>query len=108
MTIDPSSLDALQALCLGFAFSGLLASGYEALTGHRLGFRLLQEGGVAAFVGVPILIFSAPLIIVRNTVRNRKAERRPVAGVVVATVIAGFWSILCGRLVLDAAALLVS
>ena len=103
MTIEPATLEALRALALGFALSGLLASGYEALMRRPLGFGLLNRGGVEALAGVPLLIFSAPLVIVRAVIRGRREARRPVVAVVVATVIAGFWSILCGRLVLDAA-----
>lgn len=105
--IDPDSLDALKALCLGFAFSGLLASAYEALTSRPISFRLLQGGDVAALASVPLLVFSAPLIILRNTVRGRRIERRPVAAVFVATIVACFWSLMCGRLMLDAVWLLL-
>ena len=106
MPIDPASLELLKSLCLGFAFSGLLASGYEVAAKRPVSFTLLERGGLQALLGIPILIFSAPAIILRNTIRRRRIDRRPVAAVVLATVIAGFWSILCGRLVLDAAMLL--
>lgn len=103
MTIEPGTLEAFEALVLGFAFSGLLASGYEAVTRRSLGFGLLRRGGFEAMAGVPLLVFSAPLVIIRAVVRGRGPARQPFAAVVVATVIAGGWSILCGRLVLDAA-----
>lgn len=103
MSIEPASLDALKALCLGFAFAGLLANGFEALAGRPASFRLLQTGGMGALASVPVLVFCAPFLIVRNTVRGRRIERRPVIAVVAATAIAGFWSLLSGRLVLDAA-----
>ncbi len=106
MLIDPASLEALRSLFLGFAFSGLLASAYQLVAGRPVSFSLLRKGDARALASAPVLVFSAPLIILRNTIRGRRIERRPVAGVVVATVIAGCWSILCGRLVLDAAAYL--
>lgn len=108
MHVDPASLELLKALCLGFAFSGLLASAYELVARRPMSFRLLETGGVRALASIPILLFSAPAIIVRNTIRGRRIDRRPVAAVVLATVIAGFWSILCGRLVLDAALVLLA
>ena len=106
MPIEPATLDALEALALGFAFSGLLASGYEAVTRRALGFGLLRSGGIGALMSVPLLVFSAPLVIVRAVTRGRGPARQPVAAVVVATVVAGLWSLLCGRLVLDAVHLL--
>lgn len=103
MPIDPQSVESLEALFLGFAFAGLLASAFELVLRRPIGFGLLQAGGWAALASVPVLVFSAPVIIVRNTIRGRRIERRPLVSVVVASVIAGFWSLLCGRLVLDAA-----
>ena len=35
MTIEPAALEALQALVLGFAFAGLLASTFEFVTETR-------------------------------------------------------------------------
>lgn len=102
MSIGPASLDILRALMLGFAFAGLIASAYEMLAGRRLGFGLLRGGGVAAVVGVPVLLFAAPFVIIRNLVRDR-AGGASFTAVFTATMMAGFWSLLCGRLVLDAA-----
>lgn len=107
MSINPASMDALRALVLGFAFAGLLASAYEMLMARRLSFRVLRGGDISAVASVPILVFSAPFIIIRNIVRARPG-RWPFSVVLVATVIAGMWSLLCGRLVLDTATRLLS
>ncbi|MDB5592781.1 hypothetical protein [Enterovirga sp.] len=107
MSFTPTSLELLKALGLGFAFSGLLASVYQLIADRPVSFSLLQQGGIEAILSIPILIFTAPAIILHDTIRGRRLDRRPVAAVVLATVIAGFWSMLCGRLVLDAALLLV-
>jgi hypothetical protein len=106
MSIDPSAIEALQALGLGFAFAGLLASGFELLTERKASFRLLQGGGLGALASIPVVVFSAPFIIVRNTVRGRQIEGRPFHFVMLATMIAGFWSLISGRLVLDVAQML--
>jgi hypothetical protein len=52
-------------------------------------------------------VFSAPFIILRNTLRGRRIERRPMPFVMLATIVAGLWSLAAGRLILDAAALIV-
>ncbi|HEX2510956.1 MAG TPA: hypothetical protein VHK66_10580 [Microvirga sp.] len=106
MAVDPSAVESLQALVLGFAFAGLLASAFELMTERRASFHLLEAGGVAALASVPVLVFSAPFIILRNTVRGRRFERRPIHFVMLATIIACLWSLLSGRLVLDLAVML--
>jgi hypothetical protein len=106
MQFDPSTVEALEALVLGFAFAGLLASGFELLTTKAASFSLLHARGAAALASIPVIVFSAPFIIVRNTIRGRRFERRPFHFVMIATMIACFWSLMSGRLVLDVAQLL--
>jgi hypothetical protein len=103
LRIDPAALEALQALGLGFAFAGLLASAFELFTERRASFSLLQAGGAIAVACVPLVVFSAPFIIVRNTILGRRLEDRPFGFVMLATVIACVWSLMSGRLVLDVA-----
>lgn len=103
MRIDPAAFESLQALGLGFAFAGLLASSFELFTERRASFTLLQNGGVVALACVPLVVFSAPFIIIRNTILGRRFEHRPFGFVMLATVIACVWSLMCGRLVLDLA-----
>jgi hypothetical protein len=101
MPIDPAAFEAIQALALGFAFAGLLASGFEFVAERRASFSLLRTGDLLALACVPLVVFSAPFIILRNTVLGRRMERRPLLSVVAAAVIACVWSLLSGRLVLD-------
>lgn len=101
MTLDPSAAEALQSLVVGFAFAGLLASAVELFTAARVDFPMLQRGGVAALASVPVLLFSAPFLIMRNTARGRRIEGRPIPFLVLASLIAALWSIASGRVVLD-------
>jgi hypothetical protein len=95
--MSPEALSSLFTLCIGFALAGALASGYQALAQRPAGFSLLQEGVVPQrFAAVPFLVFAAPFIIMRNTVRGVKIERRRFEFVMMATVIAGFWSMMSG------------
>jgi hypothetical protein len=103
MRLDPHALESFQALALGFAMAGLLASAFELVTERRASFRLLQEGGLSAVACVPMLVFSAPFIILRNTLRGRRFEKRPMGFVMLATIIACGWSLVCGRVLLDLA-----
>lgn len=94
--MSPDQLNSLFALCIGFAFAGALASGYQAFASRPAGFGLLQEGvAPKAFAAVPFLVFAAPFIIMRNTLLGAGVERR-FEFVMMATVIAGFWSMMSG------------
>ncbi|AMJ60432.1 DUF6949 family protein [Bosea sp. PAMC 26642] len=101
MTIDPAAAEALKSLAIGFAFAGLLASTFEMFSSKRADFRLLQGGGLGAVASVPVVVFSAPFLILRNTVRGRRIEGRPFVFVMLASMIAGLWSMASGRVVLD-------
>lgn len=101
MTIQPAALEALQSILLGFAFAGLLASAFELFTARRADFKLLQAGGLTALASVPVVVFSAPFLILRNTVRGRRIEGRPLVFALLAGMIAALWSMASGRVVLD-------
>ena len=103
MNLSPSALENIQTLVLGLAFAGLLASAFEWATARRASFGLLSGGGLVALASLPILAFGAPFIILRNTVRGRRIERRPVPFVMLATMLACGWSLVSGRVVLDLA-----
>ncbi len=103
MPIDPSAVEALQALGLGFAFAGLIASTFELVTEEKASFHLLQTGGLAALASVPVLVFCAPFVILRHTVHGWRFERRPLHLAIAATMMAGVWSLMSGRIVLAGA-----
>src|SRR5690348_3762055 len=95
--MSPDALNSLFSLCIGFALAGVLSSGYQVLTERPAGFGLLQEGIVPRrFAAVPFLVFAAPFIIMRNTLRGVQIESRRFEFVMMATVIAGFWSLMSG------------
>lgn len=89
-------IDSFLALALGFAFAGLVAALYRALRDQPPSFHLLLAGGPAAVVAIPLLAAAGPAIIMRNTLRGRKYERRKVHFVAFATIIASFWAIAIG------------
>jgi hypothetical protein len=95
--MSPDAFNSLFSLCIGFALAGALASGYQVFTERQAGFGLLQEGVTPhRFAAVPFLVFAAPFIIMRNTLRGVQVERRRFEFVMLATVIAGFWSLMSG------------
>jgi uncharacterized protein DUF6949 len=109
--MSPEALNSMFSLCIGFALAGALASGYQAVAERPAGFGLLQEGVTPKrFAAIPFLVFAAPFIIMRNTLRGVQLEQRRFQFVMLATVIAGFWSLMSGTffvMTLRAAGLLV-
>ncbi len=99
--MSPDVLNSLFSLTIGFALAGALTSGYQLLADRPAGFSLLQEGAAPrTFAAVPFLVFAAPFIIMRNTVSGRRVQSRRVEFVMLATVFAGFWSMMCGTVFL--------
>jgi len=106
---SPDIVNSLFAVAIGFSVAGLCASGYRLYGLHFPSFRLLEVGPMAGrFAAVPLLIFSAPFLIMRNTLRGRQIERRPAEFVMIATVIAGLWSLMCGTVVVMALQALIN
>jgi len=101
--VSPDQIESFLALVLGFAFAGLCATGYQYLTKRPASFRLLQRGPApSTFAAVPFLIFAAPFIIMRNTMRARRLVGRRFEFVMLATILAGFWSMMSGTVMVMA------
>jgi hypothetical protein len=98
--MSPEQIDQLFAVAIGFAIAGLFASAYQLVTSRPPSFRLLQRGPSAAtFAAVPLLVIAAPFIIMRNSIRGRRIEGRGFSMVMIATIIAGCWSLMSGTVV---------
>jgi len=101
--MSPESLQSFFALALGFAVAGVISTGYQALMQRPASFSLLERGArPSTFAAVPLLAFAAPFIIMRNTVRGRRIERRRFEFVMIATIIAGIWSLMSGTVMVMA------
>jgi len=99
-SISPEAAESFLALLIGFAVAGLISTGYQVITERAPSFRLLEQGPrPSTFAAIPLLAFAAPFIIMRNTIRGRRIERRRFEFVMIATVIAGIWSLMSGTVV---------
>ena len=95
--MSPDAVNSFFSLCIGFALAGALTSGYQAIVQRPAGLGLLQEGvAPRSFAAVPFLVFAAPFIIMRNTLRGARIENRRVEFVMMATILAGVWSLMSG------------
>ena len=71
--ITPEAIEVMFAIAFGFAIAGLCASGYRLFRLRFPSFRLLEVGPMPTrFAAVPVLVFSAPFLIMRNTLRGRR------------------------------------
>jgi hypothetical protein len=101
--MPPETAELFLSLALGFAVAGLISSAYQAITARPASFRLLHaQARAAALAAVPFLVFAAPFIIIRNTIRGRRIEGRRFEFVMLATVLAGIWSLMSGTAVVMA------
>jgi hypothetical protein len=99
--MSPEQIQSFLSLALGFAFAGMLATGYQCVTARPASFRLISNGPrLHALAALPFVIFAAPFIIMRNTLRARRITGRRAEFVMLATILAGFWSLMSGTLVL--------
>ena len=98
--MSPDQLQSLLALAIGFSLAGLLATGYQCVTERPASFRLISRGPrTQALAALPLVIFAAPFIIMRNTMRASRIADRRFEFVMLSTVLAGFWSLMSGTLV---------
>jgi hypothetical protein len=98
MTVE--SLQNMISVALGFAVAGSFATGYQLITSRLPSFTQLNAGvSVQALASVPVLAFAAPFLIMRNTINSAIREGRRFEFVFMATLIAGFWSLLSGTVV---------
>jgi hypothetical protein len=101
--VAAESLHSLLILLIGFASAGVLGTGYQLVTTRPASFNIFGDGTrPSAIAHVPFLVFAAPFIIMRNTVRGCQLEGRNFVPAMLATVIAGFWSLMSGTVVVMA------
>jgi hypothetical protein len=95
-----NSMPSLMALALGFAIAGMLASGYQLLTLQPASFSVLHEAERnKALAAIPFLLFAAPFIIIRYTVSVARVAGGNFGFAMIATVLAGLWSLMSGTIV---------
>src|SRR5262245_53290703 len=97
--MSPESVHTLLTLAFGFSVAGMLASLYQLVTTKPASFTLLRMQAQAMVVAaMAFLMFTAPFIIMRNIIRGRQMEGENFGYAMLATVIAGFWSLMSGTL----------
>ena len=99
--MSPESIHSLLALAFGFGVAGLLASTYQLQTERPPSFALLRVPIRSPYFTLPFLMFTAPFIIMRNAIVGAGREEGGFGFAMLATMVAGFWSLLSGTLVMQ-------
>lgn len=87
-------------ICAGFVSAGVLGSFIQIWKAEPIGFSVQYDSWVSGFLGVLLCIFAGPFIIMRNTLRGRRIEGRPLGWVVMASAVASLWSFCTGLLIM--------
>jgi hypothetical protein len=92
---------ALYAVASGFVAAGVLASFYQLVTNSPPAFLMDSEGLLANLAALIVCVFAGPFIIMRNAIRGRIIERRPVGWLAASMAIAAGWSLCSGIVVIE-------
>lgn len=90
---------AYAAAC-GFVAAGILGSFYQLVTDRPARFAVSMDTTWTGMRDVLIIAFCGPFMLMRNALRARVIERRPVGWLVASTTIAFVWSVCSGIVVL--------
>lgn len=92
---------AAYAAACGFVAAGILSSFHQLLTDRPVRFAIDLETMGKGLLGVLLCAFAGPFIIMRNAIRGRMQENRPVGWLVASTAIATGWSLCSGIVVVQ-------
>lgn len=90
----------------GFVAAGLLASLSQMITARPPQFALSADTISQGLGGAIMCVFAGPFIIMRNAIRGRTIEGRPIGWLAASSVIATTWSLCSGVVLVDCASAL--
>lgn len=87
--------------CVGFVIAGIIASAYQLISTRPAGFSEVSIQSWPVAMGSMFLVaLAGPVILMRNALRGRRLEKRPIGWLFGSAAIAGMWSAISGILVL--------
>lgn len=89
-----------EAAAIGFVVAGLIGSFYQLVTNKPPRFVAEFEGMVGMLAASVLCMVAGPFIIMRNAIRGRRIEQRPLGWLAASSAIALAWSMCSGILVL--------
>lgn len=85
----------------GFVAAGVLGSLYQLVTQRPPSFIVSLETWGTLMMSMFVCAFAGPFIIMRNAVRGRRLENRPLSWLMVSSLIAIIWSFCSGLVMID-------
>nr|WP_321456500.1 hypothetical protein [uncultured Cohaesibacter sp.] len=99
--MGPELLAFVYVTAVGFVCAGILANVYQLMAQRPAGFRVTIHSWPGVIVSVIICTFAGPFIIMRNALRGRRLEHRPIGWLFGSSAIASVWSACSGVLLLN-------
>lgn len=91
----------LFAVAIGYTAGGLVGSLHQLITRRPASFQPAGGGFAAGALTVPVIVFGGPVILMRNAIRGRRVEGRPIPWIAATTAIATGWSFVSGVVLLQ-------
>lgn len=85
---------------VGFVAAGLIGSFYQLVTNKPPRFVTEFEGMIGVLAASVMCMLAGPFIIMRNAIRGRRLEQRPIGWLAASSAIAFAWSMCSGLVVL--------
>jgi len=92
---------AAYAAAAGFVASGFIGSLYQLLTDKPPKFSVEADSILAGVSSTFVCIFAGPFIIMRQAIRGRIIEDRPLGWLAASALIAAGWSLCSGIIVIE-------
>ncbi|SFO80273.1 hypothetical protein SAMN04488056_11338 [Cohaesibacter marisflavi] len=99
--MGPELIALFYVTAVGFVCAGILASLYQVMARKPAGFRVSINSWPGIFASIFICTFAGPFIIMRNAVRGRRIEHRPIGWLFGSSAIASVWSACSGVFLLN-------
>jgi len=96
-----STIVYLYLMACGFVMSGLLASFVQLVSGEPMRFGCEPQSTLSSIGGIALRVFAGPAILMRNAWRGMLIEARPKVWFGASLVVAAFWSLFCGAILID-------
>ncbi len=96
VVVGPELLALIYVTAVGFVCAGILASLYQVMARKPVGFRVSINSWASIVSSVIVCTFAGPFIIMRNALRGRRIEQRPIGWLFGSSAIAGIWSACSG------------
>lgn len=88
-------------ISLGFVGAGIVASFYQLMTHRPPSFIVSLETWGTVFGSIALCAFAGPFIVMRNAIRGRRIENRPIGWLMLGTLITAAWSFCFGLVMID-------